>query len=567
VSFTTRSRSLVTLSFTALAVGLLLRQEPMALSALAVLIWVAMEWANFRWRTLGAGDAFFDRRRLVGQQSRTTLVLAASQNSEVEVRVRVGSQTAGLRCRLEDMVPQGFVIAGGSNTLVADCRGGDELKWSYVLRPTVTRRTMLPGIAATLSDPQGLFQAQLFLPLRQETTVLPFLVRPQTTVSVLKRQNVQLLPGLHRHRKPGYSTELLGIRDYQPGDPPRSIAWKATARLDRLMTCEYESEAPIRGTLLADLSSMQFAGRPGAARADRIVAGCASVARLLLSDGDPVALLVASRGESSWLPHGLGERHLSRLLIRLLSLNEPLSVEGVDLQTLTRLAWTCAYRRYPELLEETVNHASASSFTFGRRRRAARQRRQLGLALEELYGGRAGLAMRLEYDDRLYRDYCRRLLEQQPGMVDLAPLAARHSFRPEQETATANTLCKGLLAGAARANDNELFVIVGTAPREAVNIQTLVDAIRVARAQHHRVMVIDVAAGTESDSFADPVAHGIMAEARDRAEAERYAELERRLARLGAKTARMTDPRLMEAVAAEVELLRSGRARTVRGRI
>jgi uncharacterized protein (DUF58 family) len=566
MTFTSRARSLLTLALAALGLGLTLRQEPLAFSGLAVVIWVAMEWANFRWRSLRAGEAFSQMQRLVNEQSRGTLVLAANLDAKVEVKLRVSSQLGGLRCRMEDMVPQGFILAEGSSALLADCRSGKELRWQYLLRPTVTRRTMLPGIAVTLSDPQGLFQSQLFLPLRQETTVLPFLVRPQATVSVLKRQNVQLLPGTHRHRKPGYSTELLGIRDYQPGDPPRSIAWKATARLDRLMTCEYESEVPIRGTLLADLSSVQFAGRPGAARADAIVAACASVARLLLSDGDPVSCLVVSRGESSWLPHGLGERHLSRLLIRLLSLNEPLSLDALHIQTVTRLAWTCCYRRFPEMFDETVNFAAASSFTFGRRRRMTRQRRQLSLALEELHQGSPGLAMRLQFDDRLYRDYCRRLLERYPGMVDLAPLEERPSPRPDEETATVAAICRGLLAGAAHANDNELFAIVGTAPREPANATSLVDAIRVARAQHHRVVVIDVAANADPESFADPVARSILADARAQAEAARFADLERRLARLGAKIARMSDPRMMETVAAEIELLRSGRARAMRGR-
>jgi uncharacterized protein (DUF58 family) len=356
----------------------------------------------------------------------------------------------------------------------------------------------------------------------------------------------------------------LGIRDYQPGDPPRSIAWKATARLDRLMTCEYESEAPIRGTVLADLSSIQFAGRPGPARADAIVAACASVARLLLSEGDPVACLVASGRDSNMLPHGLGERHLSRLLIRLLSLNEPLSLEGLEIGAVTHLAWTCCFRRFPDLFDDTVNYAIGQSFTLGRRRRLSRQRRQLSLALEELYRGEPGLAMRLQFDDRLYRDYCRRLLEAHPGMVDLGLLEAHRAPRPNEEAATTSAICHGLIVGAARANDNELFVIVGTAPQEPVNVKTLVDAIRVAKAQHHRVVMIDVAAGSDLESYADPVARAILGDARRRAELERFADLERRLARLGAKIARMTDPRMMETVAAGIELLRSGRARGAR---
>jgi uncharacterized protein (DUF58 family) len=446
--------------------------------------------------------------------------------------------------------------------MMADALGAEQLEWTYTLRPTATRRTGLPGLQVTISDPQGLFRLQRFVPLRQEVTVLPFMVRPQATLSVLKRQNVQLLPGKHRFRRPGLSTELLGIRDYQRGDPPRSIAWKATARLDKLMTCEYESEAPIRSTILADLSPVQFLGRPGAARADRIISACASLARLLLSEGDPLAGLVISRSEQTWLPHGLGERQLSRWLLRLLSYTEPLSLDTLEVNEVTRLAWTCGYRRFPELFDDAVNYARASSFVFGRRRYHVRQRQQLGLALAQIYGGDLSLPARLLYDDRLYRDYCRRLIEDHPGMVDVAGLYDRPAQARGDERSTVNAMCRGLLTGAAHASDNELFAVVAAVPWEQQNVDLLVDAVRVARAAHHRVLMIDVGSETPAEQFGDPIARETLVESQRRLETERFAELERRLTRLGAKLARLEDARLMEKAAAEVEILRSGRART-----
>ena len=39
-----------------------------------------------------------------------------------------------------------------------------------------------------------------------------------------------------------------------PGDPPRTIAWKVSARRDRLITKEFESEVPVRCTLFLDTS-------------------------------------------------------------------------------------------------------------------------------------------------------------------------------------------------------------------------------------------------------------------------------------------------------------------------
>src|SRR5262249_8641208 len=71
----------------------------------------------------------------------------------------------------------------------------------------------------------------------------------------VKRHNELPPPGIHRLRKPGSGSELLDLRDYLPGDPPRTIAWKVSARRDRLITKEFESEVPVRCTLFVDVSS------------------------------------------------------------------------------------------------------------------------------------------------------------------------------------------------------------------------------------------------------------------------------------------------------------------------
>ena len=77
-----------------------------------------------------------------------------------------------------------------------------------------------------------------------------------------KRHNQLMPPGIHRFRRPGSGSELLDLRDYLPGDPPKTIAWKVSARRDRLITKEFESEVPVRCTLFVDTSnSVRVPGR------------------------------------------------------------------------------------------------------------------------------------------------------------------------------------------------------------------------------------------------------------------------------------------------------------------
>src|SRR5206468_7778196 len=85
--------------------------------------------------------------------------------------------------------------------------------------------------------------------------VLPRVLVPRGGGAMTKRHNQLPPPGLHRLRHAGSGSELLDLRDYQPGDPPRTIAWKVSAKRDRLVTREYESEVPVRCTLFLDASS------------------------------------------------------------------------------------------------------------------------------------------------------------------------------------------------------------------------------------------------------------------------------------------------------------------------
>src|SRR5205807_3871464 len=105
---------------------------------------------------------------------------------------------------------------------------------------------------------------------------LVFRILPGTLVGKVggatkKRTNELPPPGIHRLRQPGSGSELLDLRDYIPGDPPRTIAWKVSARRDKLITKEFESEVPVRCTLFLDTSNSVRLGPPGKVPLARLV--------------------------------------------------------------------------------------------------------------------------------------------------------------------------------------------------------------------------------------------------------------------------------------------------------
>ncbi len=106
-----------------------------------------------------------------------------------------------------------------------------------------------------MTDLQGFFCHVLFLRDPVVLRILPAALVSKSGGPTSKRHNELPPPGIHRLRQPGSGSELPDLRDYLPGDPPRTIAWKVSARCDRLITKEFESEVPVRCTLFLDSSS------------------------------------------------------------------------------------------------------------------------------------------------------------------------------------------------------------------------------------------------------------------------------------------------------------------------
>lgn len=71
-------------------------------------------------------------------------------------------------------------------------------------------------------------------------------------LGAVRLERVLALPGETRSRRVGSAGEFFGIRDAAPTDPPRRINWRATARIGRLLSNEYELDRTGDVLLLLD---------------------------------------------------------------------------------------------------------------------------------------------------------------------------------------------------------------------------------------------------------------------------------------------------------------------------
>jgi uncharacterized protein (DUF58 family) len=117
----------------------------------------------------------------------------------------------------------------------------------------------------------------------------------------------------------GGGTEVLRLRDYRPGDPPRVIDWKATARADRLISREFAQEDGLQIVIALD------AGRSSALRAgslDRFghyVNVAARLAQYAAEREDSVGLLIYADRPLAAMAPARGAAGVARLRALLAS--------------------------------------------------------------------------------------------------------------------------------------------------------------------------------------------------------------------------------------------------------
>ncbi len=565
---TARGSVLLVIAAIGLTAGLIISRPDIALGGLVIVVWIGLNWLGMLWlasrRTL-----VDDVSRVVNGQVATRLVLTIGQSVEVRTQWRFPGDRAGLVFDVRDELPDWFQLTAPAARYCGPRPPGGQGRLNFEIRPVACGRFELPGLAVEVTDRAGLFRLRRFVPCRQSVTILPWLIRPQTTTPVVKTHNIQAVAGHHAWRRAGISAELLGIRDYRAGDPPRTIAWKPTARTGKFMSREFEMEVPVRSTLICGLADWHFAGRHGEGSiGDRVITAAASIGRLLLADRDPVALVLASDKGASRLPHGAGGRQLVRLLHHLLDATGRFhgggNLRGKELE---RAVLESVSRRFPELLDARFNSLPSLQWRwFPTARRTDLSRRRLALALCQLLEFPPGDEFRLACDRRAMADACRHYVRKF-GAAGPARPASTRIVTTDQRLELIGHLAQCLVQARSRARDHELFVVISEFGGEESVARRLTDAIRVCRAARHRVLVVDAPAESPGTRPLDATVARMVDQGVLRGDSRLDPAWAHELTRLGVHHAQLDDPALMQIVVRELELIRSGRGRTSFGRV
>ena len=219
---------------------------------------------------------------------------------------------------LEDQVPEGLKVVDGSSRRRTSLAVGGSLQWSYSLRGKRGYYS-LRKVRASIREHLGLMETEKELRTDGQLFILPPVLRLRRIA--IRPRRTRIFSGTIPARQGGSGVEFFDVREYQQGDSPRWINWRATARHSQnIFTNEYEQERSAdvgivldgrrRTNEFGEFSLFEYS-----------VLATAALADAFLESGNRVGLLFYGR-QIGWTMPGYGKLQGERILHDL-SLLEP----------------------------------------------------------------------------------------------------------------------------------------------------------------------------------------------------------------------------------------------------
>ena len=220
----------------------------------------------------------------VHQHEPTTVALTVDNpsNTPLQVALHDGWPAA---LRPESAIVQATVSATHSH------------RWTLSLQPQQRGEHTFFDATVRVLGPLGLAWHQRSIPVQgpQHIAVLPQ-ARLDGADGLAIQRALRRPPGALLKRHTGASHALAHLREYQRGDPQRSVHWKASARHHRPITRVTRQTEQRRVVVMIDASRPMAAATDSRSRLDRVLGAVLGFARIACRQRDAVTLVAFDLG-------------------------------------------------------------------------------------------------------------------------------------------------------------------------------------------------------------------------------------------------------------------------------
>lgn len=252
---------------------------------------------------------------------------------DIQIKIRNLASRRSLRIRVFDHHPE-TVLAEGlpAEILVKPDRFVD---LTYSIRPTERGPMTFAACALRVASPFRLWWRKHLVPVESTIRCYPnySTIRQLLAYEVDNRLS---LAGVRLTRRRGEGIEFHQLRDYRDGDSLRSIDWKATARMSRLIAREYQDERDQQIIFMLDTGRRMLAKDDEISHFDHTLNALLLLSYVALRQGDSAGIMTIGE-QRNWLAPRKGISAINTLLNHVYDIR-PRPIEVDYLAAATELA-------------------------------------------------------------------------------------------------------------------------------------------------------------------------------------------------------------------------------------
>ncbi len=253
-------------------------------------------------------DAWIGRTERVTIERSTLSRLSIGRDNPVTLTVQAGMRSAEFQIR--DAYPlEQFTVS--TETITGHLAPHESKTFTYTAKPTLRGQYTWDKAQIRQQSPWGFVWMDWKSGQKETVEVFPDLMALR---SLTIKLTLQSAGALKQSRKFGIGTEFAELREYNAGDDPRLIDWKATARRSRPLVRVLEPEQEQTLIILLDRGRLMTANVEGLQRFDWGLNAALALAMTGIKRGDRVGVGVFDRSIHTWIPPQRGDAQFTHLL-------------------------------------------------------------------------------------------------------------------------------------------------------------------------------------------------------------------------------------------------------------
>lgn len=186
------------------------------------------------------------------------------------------------------------------------------VEMEYEIRPLERGELCFSPGQARVDSPMGLWRRTIALGDRQCIKVYPNFAAV-AHYALLATDNRLSMLGIRLRQRRGEGLEFNQLREYREGDSLRQVDWKATSRLGKLISREYQDERDQQIVFLIDCGRRMHAKDGELSHFDHTLNAVLLLSYVALRQGDAVGLM-GFGGDSRFLPPRKGAHQINQIL-------------------------------------------------------------------------------------------------------------------------------------------------------------------------------------------------------------------------------------------------------------